>query len=73
MALPETYASLTRTPNRHPLTETLVQPLRGLFGRTAKVPVGQVEPQLADSLLAALEGMTADHWPEAVFALDSVE
>lgn len=73
MALPETAATLTRAGSRRPSIASLAQSLRGLFDRKAQVPAEHIEPQLANLLMAALDGLSAERWPDKVFALDGVE
>ncbi len=73
MALPETAATLTGAGTRRPSIASLTQPLRGLFGRKAKVPAEHIDPQLADVLMAALGDWSAERWPDKVFALEGVE
>ncbi|WP_295455788.1 VIT domain-containing protein [uncultured Thiodictyon sp.] len=48
----------------------IVQGLQGaLMGQSEVKTGGQVDPTLAARILTALQGVTADHWPESVFSL----
>ncbi|WP_295387329.1 VIT domain-containing protein [uncultured Thiodictyon sp.] len=48
----------------------IVQGLQGaLAGRPEVKTDGQVDPILAARILTALQGITADHWPDSIFSL----
>lgn len=69
MASPDVRAALTDTLAWHGLATRCVQRLQEFLARKSAAPV---DARLADKLLAALDGMASNRWPDVVLALDSV-
>lgn len=69
----ETHELLTNPVGARRDFEVIAQRLSRLLVGSAGAAKPNVDSALAESLMAALEGMTADRWPDRVYALGAID
>ena len=64
-------ASIWMKRDEHDGAKSIAGGLRKLFARSAPVPAPAVDMALAGEMRDALDGMSADAWPERIYALET--
>ena len=73
MAQRETFEMLSLTNDGSPSVKGFVETITGLLSAVHGQSVIGVDLNLAEEISKALHGMTANTWPDQLFALDEVE
>ena len=73
MSQADLHESLSKSPGLINDCKITVQQLKTMFTSEASEPLSNVDVHLVEKIMFALDGMTAEQWPDSVYALVELE